>query len=62
MTDQEIAATISTGRSEDSATPLHIAAHYGHKDVIRSLLVILSIIYNCILDNIMLIVFVLYLY
>jgi ankyrin repeat protein len=30
---------ISTGRAEDNATPLHIATQYGHKDVIRALLV-----------------------
>jgi ankyrin repeat protein len=42
LSDKEVAAVISTGRAEDKATPLHIAAHYGHTDVIRSLLVCLS--------------------
>jgi hypothetical protein len=43
LSDKEVAAVISTGRAEDKATPLHIAAHYGHTDVIRSLLVRISL-------------------
>jgi len=36
--EKEISAAISTRRSEDGASPLHIASYYGHTDVIRSLL------------------------
>lgn len=34
---QEIAQIISSRRPEDKATPLHVAAAYGHSDVIRAL-------------------------
>ena len=37
--EQELLALISTGRPEDDATPLHLAAAAGHSDVIRYLLV-----------------------
>lgn len=37
-----MAQIISQRRAEDEATPLHIAALFGHKDVIRALLVRLS--------------------
>jgi len=39
QSDEEIAKLISTGRAEDNATPLHLAAHFGFADVIRALLV-----------------------
>ncbi len=35
----EISTIISQPRVEDEATPLHIACQFGHKDVIRALLV-----------------------
>jgi len=34
----EYRKVISTGREEDGATPLHLAAHHDHKDVVRALL------------------------
>ena len=37
--DEELLSLISTGRPEDDATPLHLAAVSGHSDVIRYLLV-----------------------
>lgn len=36
---EEASRIISSGRPEDGATPLHIAAKLGHSDVIRALLV-----------------------
>ncbi|KAJ1443429.1 hypothetical protein B484DRAFT_414448 [Ochromonadaceae sp. CCMP2298] len=36
--EKYVAGAISTGR-EDGATPLHIAANFGHSDVIRALLI-----------------------
>ena len=35
---ESIRELISSGRAEDSATPLHVASHAGHADVIRALL------------------------
>ncbi len=37
--EEELFSLISTGRPEDDATPLHLAAVSGHSDVIRYLLV-----------------------
>ena len=46
FTDEEVSSFISTGRSEDNATPLHIAANFGHTDVIRALLVMIDCCYT----------------
>jgi ankyrin repeat protein len=39
LSAESIAKFISQQRNEDEATPLHIASQFGHKDVIRALLV-----------------------
>lgn len=39
FTDRDISAIVSTRRQTDDLSPLHIAAIYGHSDVIRTLLV-----------------------
>lgn len=44
VSEAELADILSVG-NEEGATPLHIASYYNHTDVVRSLLVSISIIY-----------------
>jgi len=37
--EEQTSRIISTGRPEDGCSPLHVAALFGHTDVIRALLV-----------------------